>query len=343
MLEEFGRNTDGDTVYRARLKNSLGMIVDILNYGATIQKILVPSETRGHVDVCLGYDDMNGYLSPSNPYMGACIGRVCNRICGGKFILGGHSFFLHQNEQNNSLHGGQKGFDKHLWEMVQVLESRVHLSHSSPHGDEGYPARVNVKASIELTDLNELIIQYSALSDRDTPLNLTNHAYFNLGGEDSGEKGLFEHDVAIFAKEYTPVNEQTKIPTGVIQSVGETLFDLRKELNLSKVLHQSEHLYDHNFVLGSEDLKLAARVMHHPSGRGLECWTNQLGLQFYTGNHLGNAPTLQGKSGKPYENYGGFCLEAQNYPDAVNQQNFPSCILGANDKYENRTIYKFIF
>ncbi|XP_040571367.1 galactose mutarotase isoform X2 [Lepeophtheirus salmonis] len=287
------------------------------------------------------------WYSSSNPYMGSTVGRVCNRIGNGKFHLGEKEFILHKNDQNNSLHGGKKGFDKCLWKVINYDEfDGVVLRHKSPDGNEGYPSTLFTTANIKLNDANELKITYTAESDGETPINLTNHTYFNLGGESSGAKELFEHDVTLYADKYTPVNESNKLPTGIIEKVDGTPFDLRTKSKLGTVIPNcpgGDHAgFDHNYVFDSKDLKLTAKVSH-PSGNKMECWTNQLGLQFYTGNHLGDDSTLKGKSGIPYEKYGGFCLEAQNFPDAINNDNFPSCILEPGKKYESIIIYKFDF
>ncbi|XP_005630416.1 galactose mutarotase isoform X2 [Canis lupus baileyi] len=270
------------------------------------------------------------------PYFGAVVGRVANRIAKGTFTLDGKEYKLAINNGPNSLHGGIRGFDKVLW-TPEVLSNGVQFSRVSPDGEEGYPGELKVWVTYTL-DGGELKINYRAQASQTTPVNLTNHSYFNLAGQ--GSPNIYDHEVTIDADAFLPVDE-TLIPTGEVAPVQGTAFDLRKPVELGKHL-QEFHIngFDHNFCLkGSKEKHFCARVHHAGSGRVLEVYTTQPGIQFYTGNFLDG--TLKGKSGAVYPKHSGFCLETQNWPDAVHQPNFPPVLLRPGEEYDHTTWLKF--
>ncbi|XP_070333198.1 galactose mutarotase isoform X2 [Odocoileus virginianus] len=296
--------------------------VDIISWGCTITALEVKDRQGRASDVVLGFDELEGYLQ-KQPYFGAVVGRVANRIAKGTFMLDGKEYKLAINNGPNSLHGGVKGFDKVLW-TPRVLSNGVEFSRVSPDGEEGYPGELKVWVTYTL-DGGELVVNYRAQASQTTPVNLTNHSYFNLAGQ--GSPNIYDHEVTIEADAFLPVNE-VLIPTGEIASVQGTAFDLRKPVELGKHL-QEFHVngFDHNFCLkGSKEKRFCARVYHAGSGRVLEVYTTQPGVQFYTGNFLDG--TLKGKSGAVYPKHSGFCLETQSWPDAVNQ--FPPILPNKN-------------
>ncbi|XP_024609288.1 aldose 1-epimerase isoform X1 [Neophocaena asiaeorientalis asiaeorientalis] len=287
--------------------------VDIISWGCTITALEVKDRQGRASDLVLGFAELEGYLQ-KQPYFGAVVGRVANRIAKGTFTLDGKEYQLAINNGPNSLHGGVRGFDKVLW-TPQVLSNGVEFSRVSPDGEEGYPGELKVWVTYTL-DGGELVINYRAQASQTTPVNLTNHSYFNLAGQ--GSPNIYDHEVTIEADAFLPVDE-TLIPTGEVAPVQGTAFDLRKPVELGKHL-QEFHMngFDHNFCLkGSKEKRFCARVHHAGSGRVLEVYTTQPGVQFYTGNFLDG--TLKGKRGAVYPKHSGFCLETQNWPDAVNQ------------------------
>lgn len=340
----FGSLEDGSPVDQYVLTNANGMVVKIISYGAIITEALVPDKDGTLGDVVLGFDSLDGYLG-EHPYFGAIAGRVANRIANGRFSLSGEDYTLATNNGPNHLHGGVKGFDKRLWsgEIVDSPDAKVKFSYRSADGEEGYPGNLDVEVTYTLTAENELRIDYSAKTDKATPLNLTNHSYFNLAGEGSG--AIHDHVLQIFAENYTPTDE-TLIPTGEIASVEGTGLDFREPTKIgARIAEVGEDPkgYDHNFVLNgydeSQPLRKAATVYEATSGRVMDVFTTEPGVQFYSGNFLDG--TLTGKSGNKYESQTGFCLETQHFPDSINHPNFPSTVLEPGSEYTQTTIYQF--
>ena len=337
----FGKLDDGTVVDEFTLKNSSGSMAKIITWGATVTQLWVPDRSGKSGDVVLGFDRLDSYLT--NPaWFGAVVGRVTNRIAKGKFTLDGKEYSLEINNPPNNLHSGQKDLSRVVWkaEPVKVGQgAALRFTYLSPDGDEGFPGNLNISVAYTLTDANELKIDYSAQTDKATPVNLTNHSYFNLAG---GADIL--HDIVyLSADHYTPV-DSTFIPTGEIAPVKGTPLDFTKPTAIGARIAEMKGNpggYDHNFVLNGEagKLKLAARVLDPVSGRQLELWTTEPGVQFYTGNFLDGS--LTGKGGVHYQQHAGFCLEAQHFPDSANQPKFPSTILKPDAVYSQETIYKF--
>ena len=345
--ESFGKLPDGREALLYTLRNAHGMEARITNYGGIIVSLTAP-DSKGHPgDIVLGFDSLQGYRDKS-PYFGALIGRYGNRIAYGEFTLDGVKYKLAKNNGPNSLHGGITGFDKVLWHAETFKSSNrvgIVLTYTSENGEEGYPGTLKASVTYTLTDKNELIFEYQATTDKATPVNLTQHSYFNLAGEGSGD--ILEHRLKLNADRFTPV-DKTLIPTGELRPVQGTPFDFRKpEAIGARINDKNEQLefgggYDHNFVLnrrkGSE-LLLAARVDEAKTGRVMEVFTTEPGIQFYSGNFLDG--TITGKNGHVYGHRSGFCLEAQHYPDSPHHPSFPSTILRPGETYRSRTIYKF--
>jgi aldose 1-epimerase len=321
------------------------MEIRATNYGGIVVSLRVPDK-KGHLDdIALGFDDLKGYLA-NTPYFGALIGRYGNRIANGKFTLDGKEYVLARNNGPNSIHGGQKGFDKAVWQAESFQNAQgvgIILTYTSKDGEEGYPGNLKTKVTYTLTDKNEWIIDYEAVTDKATPVNLTEHTYFNLRGEGKGD--VLGHILQLHASRFTPV-DQNLIPTGELRPVKSTPMDFTEPTPIgSRIDADYEQLrlghgYDHNFVLdkeGSEPV-LAARVKEPTSGRVLEVYTTEPGLQFYSGNFLDG--TITGKQGHSYKKRYGFCLETQHFPDAPNHPDFPTTILRPGQKYHSRTIYK---
>ena len=327
----FGTRPDGEEVYLFKLTNNNGVEVSITNYGGTITSILAPDRNGKLGDVALGYESLDDYVK--NPrYFGALIGRYANRIAGGKFSLNGVEYQLAQNNGANHLHGGVKGFDKRVWQATETTNG-LRLEYLSADGEENYPGTLNVAVDYSLNDENALRIDYHATTDRDTIINLTNHSYFNLGGEGTGD--ILGHELVLHADSFTPVSDAL-IPTGEIRSVEGTRMDFRN----GRVI--GEGGYDHNFVLHDGkhgSMRSAARLSEPGSGRVMEVLTTQPGIQFYSGNFLDGS--LVGKGGVRYQKYAALCLETQHFPDSPNQPNYPSTVLRAGDRYNESTIYKF--
>jgi len=344
--EAFGTAPDGKPVDLYTLKNKHGMEVRAMTYGGAIVSIRVPDK-KGHFDdVVLGFDKADDY-TPKVPYFGAIIGRYGNRIAKGKFALDGKEYTLPINDGPNSLHGGNKGFDKVVWEaepFEKPDEVGVIFKHTSPDGDEGYPGNLKMTVTYTLNDKNELIFEYHATTDKATPVNLTNHTYFNLAGD--GKRDILGHELTLNADTFTPV-DKTLIPTGRIVSVKGTPFDFTKSTAIGARIDQKDEQlifgrgYDHNFVLNRKDkgLALAARVYEPTTGRVMEVSTTEPGVQFYSGNFLDG--TLTGKQGHVYRLRYAFCLETQHYPDSPNEPSFPSTILRPGQTYHSTTVYKF--
>jgi len=330
-----------DSVFEYSLTNTNGMAVKIINYGATVTQILVPDKKGEMGDVVLGFDSLRGYLQPNNPYFGCVVGRYANRIANAKFTLDGKEYTLAANNSGNTLHGGLKGFDKVIWKLkgkeINDKHSILEFQYLSKDGEEGYPGNVDVTVTYSLLPANELKIDYIATSDKSTPVNLTNHSYFNLSA--GADSTILDHELMLKADKYTPVNSQL-IPTGKINPVKGTAMDFTTPKKIGKEITLVEG-YDHNWILNrtGNEPELIGTLYHAPSGRFMEVFTTEPGVQFYSGNFLDGS--LTGKSGKKYVKHAGLCLETQHYPDSPNQPAFPNTILKPGDVYRQTTIYKF--
>jgi len=344
--QAFGQTGDGEQVDLFTLTNAGGMEVKLTTYGAAVVSLVVPDRNGTPADVVLGYDSLRDYIAGES-YFGCIAGRYANRIAGGRFTLHGKEYRLATNEGGNHLHGGLRGFDKMVWrarEFEADTEMGLILSYLSPDGEEGYPGNLASTVSYTLGKANELKIEYRAVADTPTIVNLTNHAYFNLGGAGSGD--ILNHELVINADRFTPVDERL-IPTGELKSVQGTPFDFTRPTSIgARIDHDDEQLifgkgYDHNWILNKAagGPCLAARAFEGNSGRILEVYTTQPGLQFYSGNFLDGRSAA--KAGRIYPHRGGFCLETQHFPDSPNRSNFPSAVLEPGSKYKHTTIYKF--
>jgi aldose 1-epimerase len=338
----YGTLPDGTAVDLFTLKNPNGMVVKVITYGAIITGIQAPDRNGKLGDIVLGFDNLDAYVK-GHPYFGAAIGRVGNRIAKGKFVLDGRTYKLATNNGPNHLHGGLKGFDKVVWSATATATedaAQVRFTYTSKDGEEGYPGNLKVTMTYTLTTKNELRIDYRASTDKATPINLTNHSYWNLAGEGD----VLGHELRLFANAFTPV-DATLIPTGEIRTVKDSPMDFTQPKPIGRDLKQltnDPQGYDHNFVLNNHGrtLALAARVYEPKTGRVLEILTDQTGVQFYSGNFLDG--TLTGKRGIVYQKHYGFCLETQHFPDSVNQPGFPSVILRPGQTYKTTTIHRFL-
>lgn len=342
----FGATPEGRAVELFTLTNVEGMQVQTISYGAAITSIKVPDRNGELDDIALGFDSLDAYLN--NPhYIGVVVGRYANRIANARFTLDGRTYPLAANLAPNSIHGGVKGFDKVAWSaepFERPGEVGVVFTHTSPDGDEGFPGALAVRITYTLNDANELAVDYHATTDKPTVVNLTQHTYFNLAGEGSGD--VLDHELMINADRYTPVNAKI-IPTGELASVAGSPFDFRTKTRIGARLsadHPQLKLgkgYDHNYVLNraGAELALAARVEEPNSGRVMEVRTTEPGMQLYVGNFLDGKSI--GKAGKPYGEYSGLCLETQRFPDTPNQPTFPSATLRPGETYTSRTVYAF--
>jgi aldose 1-epimerase len=338
---------EGRPVTLYKLTNSHGVEVHAMNYGGIILSIRVPDRKGQFADIVLGHDTMEGYI-PNPPYIGAIVGRYANRIANGTFTLDGKTYTLPKNDGPNTLHGGTtRTFDKVVWEGELLKgQTGVAFTYLSKDGEEGFPGNCNVKVTYALTDGNALIIDYEATTDKDTPINVSQHSYFNLKGEGNGD--ILDHEIMINADRFTPVNKNL-IPTGELQAVKGTPLDFTKSTRIGARIDddheqlQLAHGYDHNFVINDKPdqngLKLAARVHEPSSGRVMEVWTTQPGVQFYTGNFLDGSVT--GKQGHVYKRRYGLCLETQHFPDSPNHPNFPTTILKPGETFHQKTVFKF--
>lgn len=342
----FGSLPDGTAVDNYTLTNASGMSVNVISYGGIITSIKVPDRTGKLGEVALGYDSLEGYLKDTS-HFGGLVGRYANRIGAAQFKLDGHTYTLAKNDGPNTLHGGNKGFDKVLWHaepFERDTEVGVVLTRTSPDGEEGFPGNLALKVTYSLTNSNELALDYSATTDKPTVVNLTQHTYFNLAGEGTGN--VLNHEVTINANRYTPV-DQTLIPTGELAKVAGTPFDFRTRSLLGARINSNHPQillgkgYDHNYVLNREGdgLVLAARVKDSKSGRVLEAHTTEPGMQFYTANHFDGS--IIGKAGHAYAKHDAFCLETQHFPDSPNKPDFPSTRLNPGQTFHSRTVYSF--
>uniref|UniRef100_A0A182PLE7 Aldose 1-epimerase n=1 Tax=Anopheles epiroticus TaxID=199890 RepID=A0A182PLE7_9DIPT len=363
-----------ETVKRFTWQNGNGMSAQVISYGAIITVMKVPDRNGRIDDVVLGFDDIPGYQTANNPYFGATIGRIANRVGGGKFTLNEEEFQVTKNFANrHQLHGGKIGFDKYNWEAF-VDGTVVTLTHTSPDGDEGYPGAVMVSVRYELKADNRFEAVFKAVSTKPTPINLTNHSYFNLAGHATGHEEIYRHVVSINADKITETDADS-IPSGKFICVGGTPYDLRIARELGPAMAKTVGKgFDDNFCItkGTEQGRtFTARVVHPHSGRVLEVYTDQPGVQFYTSNFMPDPnkninpkpvnapeyyevtrlepvipegvadPPIRGKGGAKYCKHGAFCLETQNFPDAINQPNFPSAVLNPGAQYVHEVVYKF--
>jgi aldose 1-epimerase len=338
---EFGKTADGTVVEQCVLSNGRGLTAKVITYGAILTELHVPDRDGKTADVVLGFDNLPDYLK-GHPMFGATVGRVANRIAKGKFTLDGKEYTLARNGGPNAIHGGKVGFDKRVWKAEPKLTadgSSVRLTYHSPDGEEGYPGNLTATVTYTLTNDNALRLDYTATTDKATPVNLTNHSYFNLAGAGSGD--ILGHELMLAADNYTPT-DATLIPTGAIKPVRGTPLDFTTPALIGARIAQLRKFpggYDHNYVIngGGKKLTLAARVRDPKSGRVMEMFTTEPGVQLYTMN---SDVKLRGK-GATYGRHGGFCLEAQHYPDAVNRPEFPPVILRPGETYRQTTVYKF--
>jgi aldose 1-epimerase len=345
--QSFGKTASGEQVDLYSLTNKKGMEVSITNFGATVVTLRVPNRAGKPADIVLGYDTLQGYENGKS-YFGATVGRYANRIGGGKFSIDGKEYTLPKNDGNNTLHGGIVGFNKKIWKAREIASddaAALELSYLSPDGEEGFPGNLSVKVVFTLpADRNELKIDYTATTDKDTVLNLSNHSYFNLAGEGVGD--ILDQMMTLHAKQFTPV-DKTLIPTGELREVAGTPLDFNRATVIGKRIDEDyEQLvfgkgYDHNWVLasgGGKGLTVAAEAHDPKSGRMLELLTTEPGVQFYSGNFLDGST---GKGGKAYPRRSAFCLETQHFPDSPNHPNFPGTLLKPNAVFHSETVFRF--
>jgi aldose 1-epimerase len=343
--KEFGTLSSGEKVYLYILMNSNGMSAEIINYGASVVSLRVPDVNGKIADVILGYDNLEGYIN-GNAFMGGIVGRYGNRINKGQFVLDGKKYQVTVNNGNNHLHGGVKGFHKVFWsgEKIESDTPAVMLTYVSRDGEEGYPGTVTITVQYNLTKENALEINYKAVTDKPTIINPTSHCYFNLTG--SPHNTILNHLVMINAEQFTPINDES-ITTGELKNVEDTPMDFRKPTEIGSHIDENDIQlkngkgYDLNWVLNKNygQIGLAASVYDPESGRFMEVFTDQPGIQFYSGNNLNG--TIKGKAGIYYKYRTALCLECQHFPDSPNKKNFPSVILRSGEIYRQTTIYKF--
>jgi aldose 1-epimerase len=344
--ESYGKTADGQEVELYTLSNTNGLETEITTYGGIVVSIKVPDRDGKFDDVVLGFDSLDGYLK-GHPFFGALVGRYGNRIGKAKFTLNGKEYKLAVNNGENSLHGGNKGFDKVVWKAKPVTVKdgvALELSYLSKDGEEGFPGNLSVKVTYTLTNTNELKIDYSATTDQDTIVNLTNHSYFNLAGQGNGD--ILAHQLQINADRFTPVDAGL-IPTGELRSVKATPLDFTQVAAIGARIGQDDEQlklgkgYDHNFVLNGKagTLRLAAKVVEPTTGRVMEVLTTEPGVQLYTANFLDGS--LKGKDGKAYGARSAFCLETQHFPDSPNKPDFPTTVLKKGGRYQTTTVFKF--
>ncbi|MDR0590116.1 MAG: galactose mutarotase [Spirochaetaceae bacterium] len=336
--KNFGLFSSGKKVFLYTLKAG-DLTLSVSSFGAALVSLLVPSQKNRTQDVLLGYSTLDGYIY-NKPYIGATIGRFGNRIGDGKFVLNNSTYELFRNDGGNTLHGGRRGFDKHLWKAAAYEERDgvfVRFELTSPDGDEGFPGNLKAAVSYGLTKSNELVVDYTARLDALCPVNLTNHAYFNLAGEGNGD--ILSHEVRLYATSYVEVGPNL-IPTGTLAPVARGPFDFNHAKPIGRDIQAAGGGYDHCFVVDGEPGKLrpCAEVLEPVSGRTMRVLTTQPGVQFYTGNFLDG---VRGKAGSVYDKHAGFCLETQHFPDGPNQRGFPPCIFGPNREYHEKALFAF--
>ena len=343
--DTLGETAGGEAVERFTLTNANGAILRLISLGATISELHVRGRDGAMEDVVLGYDEVADYEA-NLPYVGCVIGRVANRIAAGRFELDGTVYALARNFGANHIHGGNVGFHQRIWhgQTAAGVDPAVRFAYTSPDGEEGYPGRLEVAVTYTLTAADGVRIDYEAATDRATPVNLTNHAYFNLAGAGSGT--ILDHELMIAADHYTPI-DGGGIPTGEIKAVKDTVMDFTKAMKIGSRIAKlppsdgNPGGYDHNYCLNSKDnsLALAATLYDSGSGRLLEILTTEPGIQLYTGNYLDGSNV--GKGGKKYEKHHGICLETQHFPDSINQPNFPPVLLKPGEVYTHETVHRF--
>jgi aldose 1-epimerase len=336
----FGVMPEGQVVHLFTLSNNNGMAVQILNYGGIVKSIIVPDRHKNASDIVLGFDDLDGYLR-QDAYIGAIIGRMCNRIGGAAFMLDGLKYPVTANAGTFQLHGGFIGFDKQVWDAETIRDSdsvSLVLRYTSSDGEEGYPGNLEVKATYSLTNDNSLQLHFEAFTDKPTPVNLTNHSYFNLAGEGMGT--IYDHELTLGAGLFTVVNENY-IPTGVLAPVQGTDLDFTQPHRIGERIKNLFMGYDNNYAVSSYtgNLCLVANVFEPVSGRQMELFSTEPGVQLYTSNWFDGS--LSGKGGKLYKKHSAFCLETQHFPDSPNQPMFPSVILRPGETFRSQTIWKF--
>ena len=343
----FGMTAAGESATLYTITNASGASISLTDYGATLQSVVMPDRAGQFADVAFGFDDVTGYESPANGYFGCTVGRYANRIAKGRFALDGVEHQLATNDGPNHLHGGAKrSFDKVIWRGTPFSSDAgqgVEFRYTSPDGEENYPGELTTLVRYTLTDDNRVVIEYEATTDAPTVVNLTNHAYFNLTA--AGAETINDHVLQVYAEQYTPV-DATLIPTGELAPVEETPFDFRQSTAIGERVDQLGSGvgvgYDHNFVLsgvaGDDGLRHAARLVSPVTGRSLDVWTDQPGLQFYGGNFLEGQ---SGKAGKTYAHRSGLCLETQVFPNSPNEPHWPSAVLRPGETYRHRCVYAF--
>ena len=337
--EKFGQTNEGVSVDLFTLTNDNGLTVKITNYGGIVTSMFVPDKMGNYEDVVLGFDNLQNYLD-GHPYFGSLIGRYANRIAKGMFELKGVLYYLAANNGENHLHGGNRGFDKVVWDsepFVEENEVGLNLSYLSKDMEEGYPGNLNVKVTYRLTNENQLIIDYFAETDKACPVNLTHHSYFNLT---AGKENILNHKVMINANSYVGIDNNL-IPTGQIRDLIGTEMDFTLPKIIGSRIDMVDGGYDHCYIINKnpDDMSLIARVHEETSGRIMEVYSTEPGVQFYSGNFLDGS--IKGKNGIMYEKHFGFCLETQHFPDSPNQKDFPSTILYPGESYTYSTIYEF--
>lgn len=343
---EFGKTEDGSIIDQYRLKNSNGLEICIITYGGRITSLKVPNNKGKLENIVLGFNNIEDYQK-ENPFFGALIGRFGNRIAKGKFTLEGHEYVLATNDGANHLHGGNKGFDRVIWNATPIKDDEkasLKLTYISKDGEEGYPGNLEVTVIYTLTNKNTVEVSYEAITDKSTVVNLTQHAYFNLTGDFSND--ILGHEVVINADTFLPV-DATLIPTGEIRSLKETPFDFTSTKTIGQEIHSKNnqlklgHGYDHCWIINGErgTMRFAASAYDKKSGRFMEVYSEEPAIQFYTGNFLdGTLPMPQGGT---YAHRTGFCLETQHYPDSPNQESFPTVVLKPGETYRTKTVFKF--
>jgi aldose 1-epimerase len=341
--EAFSGSYNGKETALYTLRNKNGIVAQVTNYGAAIVSIFTPDRNGNFVDIVQGCDNISDYINGNGPYQGVICGRCANRIAKGKFTLGGKEYSLAINNGPNHLHGGLVGFNRVVWTVTKSTGNQVALEYLSIDGEENYPGNLKVNVTYTLTDANELRLDYSATTDKATPINLASHSYFNMAGEGSGK--MLDQLLMINADFYTPI-DATSIPTGEIRSVVGTPMDFTKAKSIgADIFGDDVQLkngagFDHNWVLKNRvgDLGLAAVAVDPKSGRAMEVYTTQPGVQFYSSNWMENE---RGKNGKLYNKHEAFCLETQHFPDTINQLHFPSNILKPDETYKHSCMHKF--
>ncbi|WP_187264634.1 aldose epimerase family protein [Pontibacter beigongshangensis] len=338
IKKPFGKLPDGQEVSLYTLTNKQGMVVKLTNYGAIITSILTPDQAGETGEIALGFNELEGYLQ-KHPYVGSVVGRFANRIKNARFTLDGQEYQLAENKSPNHIHGGISGFDKKVWQAEELPDQNgIRLTYLSPDGEEGYPGNLHTTITYSLTDDNELKIEYMAQTDKATPVNLTNHSYFNLSAGKS--ELILDHVVQIASEAYTLVDD-TQVPTGEIRHVEGTPMDFREPHRVGERIGQVAGGYDHNYIVPDADgtLRYIASVLEPRSRRFMEVFTTMPGVQFYTGNALDG--TVKNEAGKTFEKHCALCLETQHFPDAPNHPEFPSSILHPGETYHHTTVYKF--